>query len=49
MSNLNDQTKEAINSFDTERARSLLRDAMKDADAETYYLASKVLLKLIQL
>jgi hypothetical protein len=42
MSSLNEQIRQAINSFDTESARLLLRDAMKEADAETYYLASKV-------
>lgn len=44
MSSLNEQIRQAINSFDTEGARLLLRDAMKEADAETYYLASKVAL-----
>ncbi len=44
MSSLNDQVKEAIDSFDMPRARELLRDALKQADAETYYLASRVAL-----
>lgn len=44
MSNLNHQIKQAIDSFDMTRARELLRDAMKDASAETYYLASLVAL-----
>lgn len=44
MSELNIKIKEAIDSFDTDKARELLRDAMKEADAETYFLASKVAL-----
>ncbi len=42
MSSLNSQIKEAIDLFDIDSARLLLRDALKEADAETYYLASKV-------
>ena len=42
MSNLNTQIKMAIESQEIVRARELLRDALKDADAETYFLASKV-------
>jgi len=44
MSNKNSEIKKAIDSFDTETARSLLRDALKEANAETYYLASLVAL-----
>jgi hypothetical protein len=44
MSSLNPQIKAAIDSFDTSHARELLRDAMKEADAETFYLASRVAL-----
>lgn len=44
MSNLNPQIKEAIDSFDLPRARQLLRDALKEADAETFYLASRAAL-----
>ncbi|MDL1899461.1 hypothetical protein FBR02_01685 [Anaerolineae bacterium CFX9] len=44
MSSLNPQIKDAIDSFDPNRARELLREAMKDANAETYFLASKVAL-----
>ncbi len=44
MSELNTQIKEAIDSFDMSHARELLRDAMKEANAETYYLASLVAL-----
>lgn len=44
MSELNVKIKEAIDSFDTDQARELLRDAIKEADAETYFLASKVAL-----
>ncbi len=40
MSRLNTQIKQSIDSFDMSRARELLRDAMKEANAETYYLAS---------
>lgn len=42
MSNRNSEIKKAIDSFDTETARSLLREALKEANAETYYLASLV-------
>ena len=41
MSGLNTEIKSAIDSFDMDKARELLRDALKEADAETYYLASK--------
>ena len=44
MSELNSQIKDAIDMFDTDKARTLLRDALKDANAETYYLASLVAL-----
>ncbi len=44
MSNKNSEIKKAIDSFDTETARSLLREALKEANAETYYLASLVAL-----
>lgn len=40
MSGLNDEIRAALDAFDTEKARQLLRDAIKEADAETYYLAS---------
>jgi len=42
MQNLNNEIKSAIDSFDVERARILLRDALKEPNAETYYLASLV-------
>jgi hypothetical protein len=44
MSALNIEIKQAIDSFDMTKARELLRDALKEADAETYYLASLVAL-----
>ncbi len=44
MSSANYAIKVAIDSLDIETARSMLRDALKDADAETYYLASLVAL-----
>lgn len=44
MSNKNSEIKKAIDTFDTETARSLLREALKEANAETYYLASLVAL-----
>lgn len=42
MSKLNPQIKEAIDSFDIPLARQLLKDALKEADAETFFLASQV-------
>ncbi len=36
MSKLNDEIKAAIDSFDVERARTLLREALQEPDAETY-------------
>ncbi len=42
MSNKNSEIKKAIDTFDTETARALLREALKEANAETYYLASLV-------
>ncbi|MBI1259440.1 MAG: hypothetical protein GC204_18385 [Chloroflexi bacterium] len=42
MSSLNAEIKAAIDASDVNRARQLLRDALKEADAETYYLASQV-------
>jgi hypothetical protein len=44
MSDLNAQIKAAIDSSDIGRARELLREAMKEANAETFYLASQVAL-----
>lgn len=44
MSSLNAQIREAISAFDVDKARALLRDALKEADSETYYLASRVAL-----
>ncbi len=44
MSERNADIKAAIDSFDLETARKLLRDSLPEADAETYYLASKVAL-----
>lgn len=44
MSELNVRIRQAIDSFDVENARKLLRDALKEANAETYYLASLVAL-----
>jgi hypothetical protein len=45
MSEYNTEIRKAIDSFDVEQARALLRDALKqNADAETYYLASQVAL-----
>ncbi|MBX3086385.1 MAG: hypothetical protein KF716_32410 [Anaerolineae bacterium] len=41
---MNEEIKNAIDSFDIERARTLLREALKNPDAETYYLASQVAL-----
>ncbi|MFQ3673925.1 MAG: hypothetical protein SNJ83_10055 [Aggregatilineales bacterium] len=44
MSTLNQQIEKAIDSLDVDHARKLLREAMQDANAETYFLASKVAL-----
>lgn len=44
MSSLNAEIREAISQFDTAKARALLRDALKEATSETYYLASRVAL-----
>lgn len=44
MSHLNEQIKVAIDGGNTEQARTLLRDAMPEANAETYFLASQVAL-----
>lgn len=44
MSSLNAQIKSAIESSDLVLARTLLREALEDADAEMFYLASKVAL-----
>lgn len=44
MSDKNIEIKKAIDSFDVESARTLLREALKEANAETYYLASLVAL-----
>lgn len=41
MSQKNAEIKAAIDAFDMDKARELLRDALKEADAETYYLASR--------
>lgn len=40
MSELNPQIKTALDGFDLNTARQLLREALPNADAETYYLAS---------
>jgi hypothetical protein len=42
MSSKNSEIKVAIDSFDTAKARDLLREALSEANAETYYLASRV-------
>ncbi|MDL1902936.1 RDD family protein [Anaerolineae bacterium CFX9] len=44
MSDLNEDIRAAIDTFDLARARELLRDALKEANAETYYLASRAAL-----
>ncbi|MDX2139570.1 MAG: hypothetical protein SF123_15905 [Chloroflexota bacterium] len=44
MSKLNNEIRQRIDSFDIEGARALLRQAVSDANAETYYLASLVAL-----
>lgn len=44
MSTLNHEIRAAIESMYPDRARDLIKDALKDADAETYYLASLVAL-----
>jgi hypothetical protein len=41
MSEKNAEIKAAIDGFDLTTARQLLRDALKEADAETYFLASR--------
>jgi hypothetical protein len=42
MSSISSQIRDAIDSYDIDGARKLLRDALKDPDAETFYLASLV-------
>lgn len=42
MSQLNEQIRAKIDSFDVDGARQLLRQAVPEANAETYYLASMV-------
>lgn len=43
MNTLNSQIRAAIDTFDADKARALLREALQDSpDAETYYLASLV-------
>jgi hypothetical protein len=42
MSDTLQEIRDAINNFDVDHARELLRDAMKSPNAETYYLASMV-------
>ena len=44
MSKLNDEIRGLIDAMYPERARELIREAIKDANADTYYLASKVAL-----
>lgn len=44
MSSKNPEIKAAIDSFDLSRARDLLREAMPEANAETFYLASRAAL-----
>ena len=44
MSEMNSEIREAIKASDMETARRLLRDALAEANAETYYLASLVAL-----
>lgn len=44
MSELNQEIKQAIDRFDVDKARQLLKDAMKNGDGETYYLAARVAL-----
>jgi len=44
MSSKNAEIKTAIDSFDLSRARDLLREAMPEANAETFYLASRAAL-----
>lgn len=44
MSHLNSEIQDAIDAFDIDKARQLIRDALPEADAETYYLASQVAL-----
>jgi len=42
MSELNAQIRTSIDAFDVDSARNLLRDALKNPNAETYYLAALV-------
>ena len=44
MSQKNAEIKVALDAFDVDTARALLRDALREADAETYYLASRAAL-----
>lgn len=44
MSELNTEIRNAIDTMNVDQARQLLRDALKNPDAETYYLASLVAL-----
>lgn len=44
MSSKNAEIKAAIDSFDLSRARELLREAMSEANADTFYLASRAAL-----
>jgi hypothetical protein len=44
MSSKNAEIKDAIDAFDLPRARQLLREAMPEANAETFYLASRAAL-----
>ncbi len=48
MSSRNAEIKAAIDSFDLPRARELLREALPQADAETYFLASRAALDDVQ-
>lgn len=48
MSSKNAEIKAAIDSFDLPRARELLRDALPEANAETYFLASRAALDEVQ-
>jgi hypothetical protein len=42
MSSKNDEIRLAINEMNTDKARELLKSALSEADAQTYYLASLV-------
>ncbi|MBD3251894.1 hypothetical protein GF380_05605, partial [Candidatus Uhrbacteria bacterium] len=44
MTKHNDDLKAAIDAMDLDKARRIFRDAQAEADAETYYLASKIAL-----